>query len=290
MNDLLNLWLKSRFPQNYIIKKPFRGALILTLFIFAFAVLYRPLDAHESKTFSYIETMGLYSLVAGASVFLTIFLIKRISWFSGNKVWTFGKEMVFIIFVLTGLGIVIYFIAFALEPPADRWNWSTFLDSMKNAFLTGILPFIIFTAINYQSWLHYIKNKRHQKSEESLFSEEKIHIRSMLKKEKLSFFPSEFLFAESDGNYVVFYLLQKEKVQKFTIRNSISNIEQQVSQIPWFFRTHRAFIINLKQIEQKKGNTAGYRLKVKGVNQEIPVSRQKTKSFDTYLKEFHPEF
>ena len=111
----------------------------------------------------------------------------------------------------------------------------------------------------------------------------------MLKKEKLSFFPSEFLFAESDGNYVIFHLLREEKLQKFTIRNSISNIEQQVSQIPWFFRTHRAFIINLKQIVQKKGNTAGYRLKLNKVNLEIPVSRQKTKSFDTYLKQFHPE-
>ena len=64
--------------------------------------------------------------------------------------------------------------------------------------------------------------------------EELVQISSQLKKEELSFYPGQFLYAESDGNYVVFYLNINEQVKKVIIRNSINNIEQQLSEIPYF--------------------------------------------------------
>jgi DNA-binding LytR/AlgR family response regulator len=114
--------------------------------------------------------------------------------------------------------------------------------------------------------------------------EELIHIESKLKKEELSFFPSQFIYAESDGNYVTFHLDIQGKTREVMIRNSISNIEQQLSGLPFCIRTHRAFIINTGKVTSRRGNTLGYRLKLAGADEEIPVSRQNIKSFDDLLK------
>jgi DNA-binding LytR/AlgR family response regulator len=106
-----------------------------------------------------------------------------------------------------------------------------------------------------------------------------IRIESQLKKEELGFYPSQFIYAESESNYVIFYFLQDNIVQKEIIRNTISNVEEQLSHIPWFVRTHRAFIVNLKKVEQAKGNSLGFRIKLTGIDSEIPVSRSNTNDF-----------
>jgi DNA-binding LytR/AlgR family response regulator len=117
-------------------------------------------------------------------------------------------------------------------------------------------------------------------------AEAKIHIISRLKKEELSFFPNQFLFAESDGNYVIFHLADDQKIRTELIRNSISEIERQLSGIPYFIRVHRAFIVNVKKVCSKKGNTLGYRLKIFDTEPEIPVSRNNVQAFDQLLKQF----
>jgi len=78
----ISKWLNNTYPQNYIIKNPFVGSLIIIAFSFLF--------------------------------------------------------------------LTIYFTAFLVEIPAQRWNLSTFFDSCKYTFLIGIIPFAFFTIINYR--------------------------------------------------------------------------------------------------------------------------------------------
>jgi Response regulator of the LytR/AlgR family len=95
------------------------------------------------------------------------------------------------------------------------------------------------------------------------------------------------MYAESDGNYVVFYLNKNNLVKKEIIRNSINNIEQQLSEIPYFLRTHRAFIVNLKKVRNKQGNTLGYQIKLSDSEFKIPVSRKNTEIFNKLLAQYH---
>jgi DNA-binding LytR/AlgR family response regulator len=76
-------------------------------------------------------------------------------------------------------------------------------------------------------------------------------------------------------------------VKKEIIRNSINNIEQQLSLIPYFFRTHRAFIVNLKKVRSKQGNTLGYIIKLTTTDIKIPVSRNNTNNFNRLFAEYH---
>jgi DNA-binding LytR/AlgR family response regulator len=95
------------------------------------------------------------------------------------------------------------------------------------------------------------------------------------------------LYAESDGNYVVFYLCINNQLKKEIIRNSINNIEQQLSGIPYILWIHRAFIVNLKKVRSRQGNTLGYLIKLNESEFKIPVSRKNTKVFNNLLALYH---
>lgn len=286
LNSVRQLFRK-RLPRNFLLRNPVLGGLTLSAFMLGFTAAYRPLGSHASPGISYIETMALYSFIAGFSVIIVIYLLNQLPYFSVKSTWNLKKELLAILITLFGLGVAIFLAAFIVEPPADRWNFPTFFDSVFNAFLVGILPFIFFTSVNipYLS-SHFVELEQPKKHEEhgEETTEERINISSQLKKESLSFFPSQFLFAESDGNYVHFHLSENGKLRKVTLRNSITNIEEQLSENREFFRTHRAFIVNLKKVHRKLGNSSGYRLKLSDAETEIPVSRQKSKEIDSALK------
>lgn len=279
-------WLNKKFPQNYIIANPYKGALTIALFSFLFLILYRPLKTHETGGLSYAGTMAIYIVIMAVSFITVVKLLKIFSFFSGKHSWTFSREIIVIVLILTAIGIVIYFTAFVVEPPAERWNFRTFFDSMLHAFLIGILPFAFFTLSN----LNHLFTKKNLPARDRFTSgsfenagEERIIINSSLKKERLEFFPSQFLFAEADGNYIAFHLLYDEGLKKAVIRNSISEIEKQMSEVSFFFRTHRAFIVNLKKVVDKQGNSSGYNLKLRGTTVQIPVSRQNIKAFEKMM-------
>jgi hypothetical protein len=286
MAPAIKKWLNKRLPQNLILKKPLIGTIILSAIWFGFMIIYRPLGVRDAG-FGFVLTMGAYCLIQAIFIYAAARLLKRIPFFSNEPEWTILKEALSIILMLFLVGVVIYFAGFIIEPPAHRWNIATFLDSFEKAALIGIIPFAFFTLINfryiffteteqYYTQLNYPKTRNQD--------EELVHISSQLKKENLSFYPSQFIFCESDANYVVFHLFINGQHIKKMIRNSINNIEQQLSRIPYIMRIHRAYIVNLKVIASKKGNTLGYRLKINNTDIEIPVSRNNTKKFDREMK------
>jgi LytTr DNA-binding domain len=287
MTGLINKWFKIKYPQNFIIKNPFTGTLLIALFVFGFAVLYKPFNAHAAKALNFDATMAVYSFLSGFFIFLCILILKTFRYFSDSSVWNIFKELLSVFIVLVALGIAIYLIGFIIEPAAYRLKISTFLNSLKAASLTGIIPLFFFTASNYRYLLSesvsQINDEIARQGSEQQSAEDLIQISSQLKKEELSFYPSQFLYAESDGNYVVFYLSVNSQLKKEIIRNSINNIEEQLSGIPYILRIHRAFIVNLKKVRSRQGNTLGYLLKLNESEFKIPVSRKNTKVFNNLL-------
>ena len=46
-----------------------------------------------------------------------------------------------------------------------------------------------------------------------------------------------------------------------------------VASAPFIVRCHRAFLVNLHQVVKVDGNSQGYRLRLEGCTEEVPVSR-----------------
>ena len=276
--------IKRQFPQNFILRNPFLGSLLIAAFCFIFVALYQPLETHASGAFKYTETMAIYMVFVAMGIWAIMGTLKQFDYFRDEQQWNLTKEILLILFVLAGIGIIIYFSGFLIEPPAKRWNFATFFDSMLNAVLIGIVPLSFFTLIN----IGYLKPETMKiapnKEKPADTQAQKITIESQLKKESLEFYPSAFLYAESDGNYVTFYIIEDNKISKRVIRNSISAIEEQLASIPELFRSHRAFIVNLNKIVARRGNSSGYQLKLEGIDTEIPVSRKKAAAFKKLIE------
>jgi hypothetical protein len=283
--------LNYYYPQNYIIRHPVPGATIIALFCFGFSALYKPSDFHASPNLSYELTMIIYSLVAGVSVIMLSIFVKKTKPFRSIGNWTLIKELLSVVIILSGTSIAVYLMGFIVESSAGRLNLPTFLNSFKNVFSVGIIPFAFFTAANYPYLFHRSNIPSQQDTRQTgspaQSSEDLINISSQLKKEELKFYPSQFLYAESDGNYVVFYLLVDNHVKKQIIRNSMSSIEQQLSGMPFFLRTHRSFIVNLNKVKSRQGNILGYQLKLGETEFRIPVSRERIRIFDLNFARYH---
>jgi len=293
MNGRILKWFSYNYPQTYILRNPLAATLIISLFVFAFTSLYKPFNVHATKVLSFEVTMAFYSFLSGVFMYLVVRLLKAFMFFSNKKEWTFLKEIMSVLIILFALGLAIYFLGFLIETESsvNRWRITTFLNSIGSAFLIGIIPASFFTAINYRYLFSPVPGRAEGKYISAAIDTQQpeylIQISSQLKKEELSFYPGEFLYAESDGNYVVFYLKKNSVVKKEIIRNSINNIEQQLSQVPYFFRTHRAFIVNLRKVRTKQGNTLGYLLKLADTEVKIPVSRNNTGKFNNLFARFH---
>lgn len=279
--------LSRRYPRNYIVKKPYMGMLFFLVLIFCYLVVYRPLGVHNSRSFDFPLTMLLYSIGCSVFVLFLALLIKQTNCFSKNKEWTFGRELLSDVILLLFGGIVPYLLGPLIEGPSYRWNLPTFSDSFTRAVLIGCVPILPFTLLNFRYlYTKDIEQEFKPEAQSDIIGEQPFQIISQLKRENLKFYPNHLLFAESEGNYVAFYILKDGKVEKSIIRNSISNIEEQLSVIPFFIRTHRAFIVNVKQVRLKKGNSLGYRLKLSATGTEIPVSRQNISRFDEVISQF----
>jgi hypothetical protein len=282
MNQFSELINRS-YPKNYIVKHPLAGSLIFAGITYLFVILYRPLQVHVARSLGFMMTILIYCIILVIPFYGLAILIGRTNCFSTTKRWTILKEVVSVLLILTGTGIVTYFMGFIIEEPANRWNWPTFADAFFTAFLICIVPLLFSTFLNSR-FLFIPEINEDAKPPVEKTGEELIHIESKLKKEELSFFPSQFIYAESDGNYVTFHIEIQGKTKEIMIRNSISNIEKQLSGIPFFIRTHRAFIINVTKVTSHRGNTLGYRLRLSGAEEEIPVSRQNSRSIDDLLR------
>ncbi|CAN5358471.1 hypothetical protein BH23BAC1_BH23BAC1_47930 [soil metagenome] len=86
------------------------------------------------------------------------------------------------------------------------------------------------------------------------------------------------------GNYLKIYFQRKGEIYEEILRNSLKNAETAIEQFPEIIRCHRAYIVNLLKIEDAAGNSQGYKLKFKGVNDEVPVSRKYISDIKQHLQ------
>lgn len=276
--------VKKSFAQNYLIQNPFIGTLILTLFYFGFVMLYQPFRLDHNTLFHFTISMFLYSLGGSLSFSGFIFLIKALfpSFFL-KKNWTLLKELLTIFFSLLIMGIVIYFLGNLLNIKKSQINISGLFGAVKMTFLVGVIPFLFFTIKNIGN--PYVTTKDIE-NERGVSDKSMIEIQSALK-EKLQISVDNLIYIVSNGNYVDFYLNLHDKIIRKTLRNSLNDIEKQLQDFPFCIRTHRAFLVNMKFIKDKKGNVQAYRLKLDGIDEEIPVSRKKITEFDSAFDKFN---
>ena len=83
----------------------------------------------------------------------------------------------------------------------------------------------------------------------------------------------DLLYVEAVGNYVKINHLSEGSVRSDMLRATTKQIEQELLPFTAVIRCHRAFLVNLRQVEQIMTKAGSMQLLIKHIGHTIPVSR-----------------
>lgn len=91
--------------------------------------------------------------------------------------------------------------------------------------------------------------------------------------EKVILYIPNLLYVESVGNYVKIIQLREGQVVSDMLRATSKQVEEQLQQYNVIVRCHRAFLVNLQQVDKVISRAGTMQLLIKHSNDSIPVSR-----------------
>lgn len=103
-------------------------------------------------------------------------------------------------------------------------------------------------------------------------------------KESVTLLPSDFLFAESEGNYVSIHYIDGGEANQAMLRTSMKNVIAILCENKDIMQCHRAYIVNLRHVESVEGRSSGIGLKLRHCEAVIPVSKSYVSSVKEHIK------
>ncbi len=284
--------LKKYFQQPYPLPENNWPVIIsVSVFIGAFLVLFQPFGLSRLQVSHKELLLGAYGFITFFVVtFFTILLPLLFPVVFKEEKWTFSKQYILLLLLLFCIG-------------AANFVYSRWVFSIKSPFLPAFLSFQFFTFIVGAFPVTFVlvlsqnrKLKAHLKhaaevdsqlqkqadaTQDEAIEEIELCILAENQKDQIRFQEKDFIYTCAEGNYLNIFLWQDGQVQKNMIRSTLKSLHQQLEHSKTITQCHRAFMVNLQQIEQTKGNAQGLQLKLKGIPETIPVSR----SFVPVVKE-----
>ena len=95
---------------------------------------------------------------------------------------------------------------------------------------------------------------------------------------------SNLLYIEAVGNYVKVCQLQNNGVHTHMLRATMKQMEDTLEAYPMIVRCHRAFMVNLGQVEQISSNSRAMQLVMRNSHDAIPVSRSNVNKLKELLE------
>ena len=166
-------------------------------------------------------------------------------------------------------------------------------EQMIRAFWIGILPGMICIYFNYSRALRQ-KLKKAEALNQKLQSKVSYYEHGWLQlagennAEVLNISTDDLILIQSYDNYAKIITSNGDGVTSQLIRSSLKNIQSQIT-FPFIIRCHRSYIINLSRIEQVKGNARDFRVKLRGHQEWLPISREAYRKLNALFEEFNPQ-
>lgn len=209
-----------------------------------------------------------------------------------EKNWTVGKNILYnlSILLLIAIGNYLFLCTFFLS---NGFRLSSFLIITMNTFFIGIFPVGLLTVLtenrNLSRHLKEVAGMNEQIRGGSPATVEPSEAAIILPdgvKDTFELEVDQFVLAGADGNYIKIVYRYNEKLLQRTLRLTMKQVEDAFTAYPYVQKCHRAFLVNLRCIENIKGNSQGYRLVLKDWAEEIPVSRACNKEIREKVEHF----
>lgn len=264
-------FLKIKIPAYIYEKKNLIRLVLLTAaFALVFINIYKPFSSENWYKVSQARFFFFSSLIILTGVLVVV--ISRIIMYYHTRHHTisYGTYFIWILIEIAAMSVFYTFYTLYLNPEKDLMV--TFKSSSINTSLVLLLPYSVL-------WLYFSLQDKVQKlevlEENQLtqnpndilsFTDEKGEFRFSVKKENL-------LYLESADNYVLIWYLNKGKLSKYMLRNTLKNMESSFSE-SHILRCHRSFMVNFDQVKVIRREKSGVYLQM-DIEQvpDIPISK-----------------
>lgn len=252
------------------------GLIFICTFLFAY--FFEPFHVDKSEhQFGYAWICGLFAFDAA----FAFFLISCIRHYTLAKMRRSLHNLFWLILLLLLIGILNFMIRPLIYDNADNLSFQYFFEEMIHAFLFGSLMLLIIQL--FSKTFRKPTEDTHAAIPEQTGP---IEIETAIRSDHFSVDPKAFVYAESEGNYLTVYTLDKTVLKKKLIRMTISDFEEYLSNHGYIMRIHRSFIVNFNYIQRVSGNAKGYLLTIRHEERQIPISRGNSSRFAERYKTF----
>lgn len=287
--------LKKPYPFNFSFKRNVFVALSVGVFIYLINQLLFSDTGQKYFVFQKTKISIILGIITFVCIILILDFLPRFLFSTAKKEsWTISKELGII--SILHFGIFVFNYIFLISISKDQsfaMSIIFFVSMVVSTILIGFIPSSIIVWMDYtiklksnlkQTLLHNQKLKNILKNEKTTVSEKIIELPSDTVKDTIKFNLNNLLFVKSDGNYIEIYIRERDQVVKTFYRFSIQKIEEALSEFSFIIRTHRSYLVNIRNIEKSKGNARNYQLFFEGLDYSVPVSRNRFEKFNIMFK------
>lgn len=294
-------FLNRPYPFTFLPSRRIRQILPIWLVVILFLTLLKPFGLENNPDYI-IFSVYMSSCGAIAGLITTVIIPLLFPLYFNEDKWTIKRNLIWVIciniifapimfFALNGFLIYMY-------NAFDEFTVKNFFKWFYIQFAFGVPLGIVINLVNQNYLLKkYLKiagNINHTGEKEKLKQVQttlkhnkqnrikNIEINPLEfevdKSNKVTFEIENLIYVEALGNYINIVYHNKGN-RKIIIRETISNLEQKISESELIYKPHRSYLVNLKYIENITGDSQGLKIHLKGFEKIIPVSRNKTKEF-----------
>ena len=270
-------FLNKPYPFDQELKTSIRGISGISLGMFLFILFFQPVELENFDFNNRLLIMAGYGVIiliilAAARLLMPWIFPKSIT--KGN--W-YLKQEIFLnasIWILNSTAYAFY------TRYVAQVNITMYL--MVKIIILCFAPIIVLIIINERKFLRkYLKSLTEQESEVMKtgnktddHSSDKVEFYSESRSEKITLAIHDLLLIQSADNYIEFTYKENDSIQKSLVRNTLKNVEEQLKNYGSIIRCHRTFIVNINHVSRFTKSYQGFRLKLTGLDKEVPVSRQ----------------
>jgi len=267
----------NKSNEIYTLKEQLKLFFSISLGIYLFILFFQPFGPVRPD----INEKLLYNAgLAGITYFMMwifrIIIPSTFPGFSNYEKWNINSKIM--IYALIWFFISLAFVFYIRYVGPLRMS----MYLIFKIALVSLIPVFVLSATDTRQSLNQLLQALIEKNKKltTLLSDSQEKIKdvevftSENKSEIIKLQIDDLVLIKSADNYIEILYKDNEKIQQKLIRNTLKNIEAQLKEYSDIIRCHRTYIVNKQYVRDITRGYTGYRLKISGYSEEIPVSRQ----------------
>jgi len=235
-------------------------ASLLALAVVFILIFLQPFDTYQTDMpFKNLKLLGYSVCIIMPVMFLHTF---EELWYKRNKSkWFLYQEIIILFFGFILISIASFFYnAIVVNDINVEYNYIlTWSLNFGLPFVPVFIPLWAYLRFRFST----VEIRPKEKNGEKVVS---IAVNNQ---QSIQFKENDFLFAQSQANYVDVYFLDGTGLRREMIRFTISGL---IDIIPSALQIHRSYLVNPSQIKEISGNTRKGNVKINHFEEEIPIS------------------